>query len=217
MEETTTVEREEQPVSKGTEALRMGHSGRRRRSSGHRRRTLRQLLPLIAGGAIGFFALLMLSLYLFGALARYSSENSLQQAKLEKGETELRDARADVKRIRVEMDALVKQRMPHLKPLEFDKVIPVNQGYVRNVLFTETHSDNKTTYEYKIVLENIDSPPAVPEIRVLLFDRTGVQVGGALVNGIKMMRPGDRDSFGSDVDIFIDAKPEYFYIYSKTT
>lgn len=214
MEETTTTG--QQPSSTGGfESTSHRHSGRRR-GSRRRRRSRSKLLAVIAGSVIGLLALVMLSVYLFGALARYGSENSAQRSALEKGESELRDARAEVKKIRAEMAALVKQRLPHIKALEFDKVLPVNQAYVRNVLFTETHSGDKVSYEYTIILENIDSPPAVPTVRVLLFDRSGVQIGGAAVDGVGMLRPGDRETFSGDVDVFIDAKPEYFHVDSKT-
>ncbi len=171
---------------------------------------------MIALTALGAVAVISLLLYLFGTIARYSSENNLQRAEIGQKDTELRELRAELKRVTAEFDALVKARLPNLKALEHDKVIPLNQGYVRNILFTETHSGDKTGYEYRIVVENNQSRPAMPEIRVMLFDRTGVQIGGATVAGVPLMRTGDSESFSGEVDVLIDAVPEYFYVESRS-
>jgi hypothetical protein len=189
----------------------------RRHGSRHRsRRSSRSLLPVIALTAVGAVAVISLLLYLFGTIARYSSENNLQRAELSQKDSELRDLRAELKRVTADFDALVKERLPNLKTLEHDKVIPLNHGYVRNILFTETHSGDKTGYEYRVVVENNQSRPVMPGIRIMFFDRTGVQIGGASVEGVPLMRTGDSESFSGEVDILIDAVPEYFYVESRS-
>ena len=194
-----------------------GRSASRRHGSRHRRRrSSRSLLPVIALTAVGAVAVISLLLYLFGTIARYGSENNLQRAELSQKDAELRDLRAELKRVTAEFDALVAQRLPNLKPLEHDKVIPLNHGYVRNILFTETHSGDKTGYEYRVVVENNQSRPVMPGIRIMFFDRTGVQIGGASVEGVPLMRTGDSESFSGEVEILIDAVPEYFYVESRS-
>ena len=218
MTEARTV-RDDEPEggATGSAAASRGRTSSRRHGSRHRsRRSSRSLLPVIALTALGAVAVISLLLYLFGTIARYSSENNLQRAEIGQKDTELRELRAELKRVTAEFDALVKARLPNLKALEHDKVIPLNQGYVRNILFTETHSGEKTGYEYRIVVENNQSRPAMPAIRVMLFDRTGVQIGGATVEGVPLMRTGDSESFSGEVDIAIDAVPEYFYVESRS-
>ena len=171
---------------------------------------------MIALTAVGAVAVISLLLYLFGTIARYGSENNLQRAELSQKDAELRDLRAELKRVTAEFDALVAERLPNLKTLEHDKVIPLNHGYVRNILFTETHSGDKTGYEYRVVVENNQSRPVMPGIRIMFFDRTGVQIGGASVEGVPLMRTGDSESFSGEVDILIDAVPEYFYVESRS-
>jgi len=218
MNEARTVRGDEpEGGTTGSGAESRGRSSSRRHGSRHRsRRSSRSLLPVIALTALGAVAVISLLLYLFGTIARYSSENNLQRAEIGQKDTELRELRAELKRVTAEFDALVKARLPNLKALEHDKVIPLNQGYVRNILFTETHSGDKTGYEYRIVVENNQSRPAMPEIRVMLFDRTGVQIGGATVAGVPLMRTGDSESFSGEVDVLIDAVPEYFYVESRS-
>jgi hypothetical protein len=194
-----------------------GRPASRRHGSRHRsRRSSRSLLPVIALTAVGAVAVISLLLYLFGTIARYGSENNLQRAELSQKDAELRDLRAELKRVTAEFDALVAERLPNLKTLEHDKVIPLNHGYVRNILFTETHSGDKTGYEYRVVVENNQSRPVMPGIRIMFFDRTGVQIGGASVEGVPLMRTGDSESFSGEVEILIDAVPEYFYVESRS-
>ncbi len=81
-------------------------------------------------------------------------------------------------------------------------------------LLTVTRSGDKESYEYTIILENVDSPSALPVVQVLLFDRTGVQVGGDRVEGAGMLRPGDKQTFSGEIPLFMDATPEYFYVDS---
>lgn len=217
MNNLNNVEGEQPSAGTGVGAESPGRSASRRHGSRHRsRHSSRSLLPVIALTAVGAVAVISLLLYLFGTIARYSSENNLQRAEIGQKDTELRELRAELKRVTAEFDALVKARLPNLKALEHDKVIPLNQGYVRNILFTETHSGDKTGYEYRIVVENNQSRPAMPEIRVMLFDRTGVQIGGATVAGVPLMRTGDSESFSGEVDVLIDAVPEYFYVESRS-
>lgn len=218
MNEARTLQDDEPPAGatvdaeSGTRAASRRHGSRHHRS----RRSSRSLLPVIALTAVGAVAVISLLLYLFGTIARYSSENSLQRAELGQRDAELRDLRAELKRVTAEFDALVRERLPNLKTLEHDKVIPLNQGYVRNILFTETHSGGKTGYEYRIVVENNQARPAMPAIRIMFFDRTGVQIGGASVADVPLMRTGDSESFSGEVDILIDAVPEYFYVESRS-
>jgi hypothetical protein len=218
MNEAETLRSEEQAAGPTSGADSSSRSSSRRHGSRHHRsrRSSRSLLPVIALTAVGAVAVISLLLYLFGTIARYGSENNLQRAELSQKESELRDLRAELKRVTAEFDALVKERLPNLKALERDKVIPLNQGYVRNILFTETHSGDKIGYEYRIVVENNQSRPAMPAVRVMLFDRTGVQIGGASVQGVPLMRTGDSESFSGEVDLSIDAVPEYFYVESRS-
>ena len=218
MSEAKTLHDDEPPAGTNIGADAGSGSASRRHGSRHhrRRRSSRSLLPVIALTAVGAVAVISLLLYLFGTIARYSSENNLQRAELGQKDSELRELRAQLKRVTAEFDALVKERLPNLKTLEHDKVIPLNHGYVRNILFTETHSGDKTGYEYRVVVENNQSRPVMPGIRIMFFDRTGVQIGGASVEGVPLMRTGDSESFSGEVDIQIDAVPEYFYVESRS-
>ncbi len=163
---------------------------------------------------VGVVAVAAFAAFLIASIVKHGSGSAAQRVSLEKGQSDMSDVRAELKRMRAEMDTLVKQRLPRLKVLQFDKVIPMNQPYVRSVLFTVTRSGDKENYEYTIILENVDSPTTLPTVQVLLFDRTGVQVGGDRVEGAGMLRPGDRQTFSGEIPLFMDATPEYFYVDS---
>lgn len=185
------------------------HHGSRRRSRSARGRTV-----ALAAGVGALIVFLVLVIYLLSTVTRYSSELGAQRTTLESSEAELRDARRQMKQIRSEMDALVRQRLPHLASLEFDRVLRVKQPYIRSVLFSGAQSAEREDYKFTIILENVDLPPAMLSVRVLLFDRSGVQVGGATLDNIGMLRPGEQRTLSGDAQLFMAKVPEYFYIDS---
>lgn len=209
MDETTST----QPSRSQNSASGSVHGSGRHRSSRRRRKSSMSPGAMIAA-VIGVVAVATFAAFVVGSIVKQSSSVAVQRAALQEDQANTNDVRAELKRMRTEMDTLVKQRLPRLKVLQFDKVIPMNQPYVRSVLFTLTRSDDKESYEYTIILENVDSPTTLPTVQVLLFDRTGVQVGGDRVEGAGMLRPGDRQTFSGEIPLFMDSTPEYFYVDS---
>lgn len=208
MIETTTDQRP-YPSGSSNSVKTPVHSRRHRRRTG-RKRTIALFLSL---GALLLLAILVV--YLFSAITRYNIELTAQRAALESTEADLRRANAALKKIRGELDALLQQRLPNLKPLRFDQVIRIKQPYIRNVLFSGASTDDRRDYKFTIILENIDLPPAVLTVRILLFDRSGVQIGGATLDNIGMLRPGEQQTLSGDAHLFMAATPEYFHIDSS--
>ncbi|HMV70950.1 MAG TPA: hypothetical protein PKZ77_02505 [Pseudomonadales bacterium] len=209
MDEPTT----NPPSSSQNSASGSVHGGGRRRGSRRRRKSGMSPAAMV-GTVLAVVAVATLAAFVVGSIVKHSSGTATQRAALQDNQPDSSDLRTELKRMRAEMDTLVKQRLPRLKVLQFDKVIPMNQPYVRSVLFTVTRSGDKESYEYTIILENVDSPSALPVVQVLLFDRTGVQVGGDRVEGAGMLRPGDKQTFSGEIPLFMDATPEYFYVDS---
>ena len=75
-----------------------------------------------------------------------------------------------------EIEELTLNRLPGLTSLSYDEVIKVDKQYVKNIVFTRIGKKGARLYEYKVVLENHQSP-LQPALKILLFDRSGVQVG----------------------------------------
>jgi len=132
---------------------------------------------------------------------------------------ELQALRPEVEKLRADMAALTASRLPNLTKLEFDKVIPLDLGYVKNIVFTVAGKDSDRHYEYKIVTHNSGLSLIHPKVDILFFDRAGIQVGLSKIGfhqdgtpNLDMLERGEVRSFSSRVDLADDANPEYFRI-----
>lgn len=158
-------------------------------------------------------------LILFIQLALSEQEN-LELTILEKKQAqELEALKPEVERLRADIASLTASRLPNLARLEFDKVIPLELDYVKNIVFTVAGKDSDKHYEYKIVMHNSGLSLIHPEVDILFFDRVGVQVGLSKIGfhqdgtpNLDMLERGEVRSFSSSVDLTDDAKPEYFRV-----
>jgi hypothetical protein len=123
---------------------------------------------------------------------------------------------------RAELAALVEDRLPRLSPIVLDEVIAINEHYVRNVMFMMTRKQREQRYEYTLVLDNSSVQHVYPDVKILLFDRSGIQVGVSAVGYDNQGRPnqdvlerGEIRTHSSFVQIFDESPPEYFLVQVK--
>jgi hypothetical protein len=158
-------------------------------------------------------------LILFIQLA-LSEQKNLELTILEKKQSqELEVLKPEVESLRADIASLTASRLPNLARLEFDKVIPLELDYVKNIVFTVAGKDSDKHYEYKIVMHNSGLSLIHPEVDILFFDRVGVQVGLSKIGfhqdgtpNRDMLERGEVRSFSSSVDLTDDARPEYFRV-----
>lgn len=189
----------------------------RSRNSRSRHRTL-----LIIGLSIAcitlFIALLVVSVKLSNC-GRALADATFQERKHLRRLSML-EPRID--QLEQENAALVESRLPHLNQLEFDRVFPVDQGYVKNIVFSLAGKGVIKNYEYKLVMENRDFASVQPQVQVILFDRNGIQIGlselGADEDG-KFTQPLlEHEEIRSHVDeiqLSDDLAPKYFMVRIK--
>lgn len=154
--------------------------------------------------------------YLIGVVIRYGTEAGLQQDRETDVSNELAAARAEIRKLREEIEAVTQDRLPHLQKMRFDKVIPLQTPYVRNIVFTRTGDNDNPVYGYTIVLENHNLPPQLPKVSVQLFDRTGIQIGSDPVKIGGILRQGDSNSYSSEIAMTMPLEPIYFHVGSST-
>ncbi|WP_145986584.1 hypothetical protein [Methylocaldum marinum] len=149
-----------------------------------------------------------------------SGQENLELTVVEKKQSqELQRLQPEVEKLRTELAALTASRLPNLTKLEFDKVIPLDLGYVKNIVFTVAGKDSDKHYEYKIVMHNSELTLIHPEVDILFFDRVGIQVGLSRIGfhedgtpNLDMLERGEVRSFSAMVDLMDDANPEYFRV-----
>jgi hypothetical protein len=129
------------------------------------------------------------------------------------------EAQAQAQKASEEVAALVQGRIPNLHPVALDQVIPVGRHYVKNVAFAQLREGGVPSYEYKLLLQNDTDAMAIPRVRVLLFDRLGVEIGRALVASSEgddadsqILYPGTARSHSGTFELPRDAEPAYFLL-----
>lgn len=116
-----------------------------------------------------------------------------------------------------EIQALTLNRLPGLISLNFDEVIEVDKRYVKNIVFTRTGKKGAHLYEYKVVLDNHNAA-LQPALKILLFDRNGVQVGMSTLSNkteqgsITRLDQDEVRTHYSIVQLPDNSEPEYFQI-----
>lgn len=141
-----------------------------------------------------------------------SRENNTLRGELVEAKSELAKVLPELKQTRRELEDMIKDRMPHLRVIEPDKVVNINDGYVKNILFSVLKTNSNKKYEYKLVMENKTGLSVRPQVMILAFDNHGVQIGMAEVNERLELLPGESRSETSAIRFFIDAEPRFFFI-----
>jgi cell division protein FtsB len=189
-------------------------SRRHSRHAEHRRRSQRLMLAL----ALGVTLVLLIVVSLFSAIriGTLADANDTLNADLFQAQQQLAKVGPELEQARKELANVTKGRLPHLRELTPDKVIDVDSGYVKNIVFTLLRSNHGTRYEYRLVMENKSDSLVRPDVRVFVFDHRGIQVGAGEVTDRADMVPGESRSYSSHIERFMEEEPRYFYVWART-
>jgi len=190
-----------------------------RTSGAHQRRTrLIQILGIALTLSLIINLLMAIAL---GSYARKSGLLSGVSASLRLQLTDITEQlEASVRETRIlkdEIQELTLNRLPGLTELNYDEVIKIDKHYIKNIVFTRTGKNGAHLYEYKVVLENHESA-LQPALKVILFDRNGVQVGMSELNkdaehgGILRLDQDEVRSHYAIVQLPDNAEPAYFQV-----
>lgn len=129
----------------------------------------------------------------------------------------------EVLSLQEEKASLVQNRIPDLNPMAFDATVPIGQGYVKNIRFTQTGTETDKKFDYLAVLQNDGERKITPDVVIYLFDSNGVQLGMARLvnNDIPLDRAeddlsaGETRSYFSQIELIRDRDPAYFFVEVK--
>ena len=196
----------------------------RRRSSPRANGSHYSRTRLIQMMGVGLALSLLINLFLAIALGSYvrkagllSGVSSSLRLQLADSSEQLEYKEGKVLQLKSEIKELTLNRLPGLTELDYDEVLKVNKQYVKNIVFTRTGKKGTRLYEYKLVLENHNAA-LQPALKILLFDRSGVQVGISELSN-KPEQGGiirlDRDEIRTHYAVLqlpYSSEPEYFQI-----
>ena len=183
-----------------------------RRLHRHRRE---QRFPLIMGMAGLILLAVILTVISAIKISSLSDTNDHLKVRLQESEDSLVSTRKELNKTQRQLEVAVEGRFPQLRQLEFDKVLPIHNGGVKNIIFTLIKKSAENYYEYKIVMENDSDSMSAPEIKVLLFGQLGVQLGANDVPKQDPLLRGETRSYSSIVELSVPGEPYYFYIAIK--
>lgn len=187
------------------------HRSRRSRSSRYSRLKIWGLsLVLFITLGILFITIIYTSL----RIEELSSRISSAQQQLVLKEKEVNELKSDLTNSKSELEKLIKGRLPTVTKLIPDRVLPVNSGLIKNIVFTVVTQDGSKQYEYKLVMQNHSQKIIVPKFRLLIFDKYGVQIGMDQAITSEELGPGESRSYSSRIDFFMNEEPAYFQISS---
>ncbi|CAL1240337.1 hypothetical protein [Candidatus Methylocalor cossyra] len=186
-----------------------GQTRRRHRSSKNNK------LVLFLGIGLVVETVLLLAVYLKMSIAEQENLELILTERKQSQELDL--LRPQVNKLQADIAAMTQSRLPDLIRLEFDKVIPIDRDYVKNIVFTVAGRGGEKHYEYKIVMHNGGLNLIHPQVDILFFDHVGIQVGisrlGVQPDGtptLEMMDRGETRSFSSKIELSDKVQPEYF-------
>ena len=190
------------------------HSSRHS-TRGHRHDRANRVLLLYLALAV----LLLIVLGLSIRLGMYARDNARLVAMEQTQAAQLAQQEQEMAVLRGELAALVEERLPRLSPIVLDEVIPINEQYVRNVMFMMTRKQKEQRYEYTLVMDNSGVQHIYPEVKIMLFDRAGIQVGVSTVGydnqgraNQDVLERGEIRTHSSFVQTFDELPPEYYLI-----
>ena len=177
----------------------------------HSRRSS-QRMALALGLMLSLGALAVLAIFSYVVISGLKERASTFEVELAARDAEIARLKPEVTELREKLTAVLQKRLANLQTMEADKVIPIVEGYVKNIVFTPVKHAGKTEYEYKLVLENLSEDPVQPKARVLVFNDYGVQIGVGLVSDNKELMSGESRSYSNTIDLFLSDTPAYFTV-----
>ena len=137
----------------------------------------------------------------------------------------VKDEKTDLEAQRWEFNKLkaeqAKTCLPNLVPLKYDRVLEINNEYVRSGIFMLMGKKEKKSIEFKLVMQNNAQDNIVPKVNVLFFNATGNQVGMSQMGYQKdepapsseIMEKGEVRSYNGSFDVNVNiGQPEFVMI-----
>lgn len=194
---------------------------RRRSRHGHSEEFRRRLVKTIAvaGGIVIVLVIMIMSV----GLSSLSAENARLVTENNRTTRALQQAQSELQAVTAQRNELVEGRIPRLQPLKYDEAIALQQGYVRNIIFTLTRSSETSNHEYRMVLHNDSLSVVNPQVKIVLFDAVGIQIGMATLSRSEataqkertLLDPGEVRAYSGVIPVHGDEPPEYFLVLAE--
>lgn len=145
------------------------------------------------------------------------NRNTLNQS-IKNGEAERATLTAQIAEMTEQIAKQVYNRLPELRQMVFDKVIPIDSGMAKNIVFVEAGLGERKTTEYRIVVQNLTPAQIRNHLELLLFNQAGVQTGRSVVAGNELgpspivLDASEIRSYSDKVRLDEDRNPPFYFM-----
>jgi len=156
--------------------VRKKHRSHRHRHANHRHHWSERSRLLL--GVLGLILIANLVVVFFFGMQLYmlNKENNELKTKLAKSQEELNRLKPELEKSLAEVQSLLKGRLPGLMQIEYDQVITLNEGYLKNIIFNKVSSKNLRGYEFRVVMQNDTLATIWPKFKINFFDEQGFHI-----------------------------------------
>ncbi len=161
-----------------------------------------------------FLSWVISGFFVKGYVSKATAGRDDLQAKLYRMQATYDENEKAMKQMHIDMDAVIKGRIPGLKTIVFDEVIRIDDKYVKNIIFSLRRKGDKINYEYKMLLHNQTPAVIEPRVQIYLFSRTSLQTGYADLKGVgdSVLIADESRSHSGGFDVSQDGEPVYFML-----
>lgn len=194
--------------------------GSRSRSKAKKIRRLKILVALLT---LGLVFVIMGWILAWAKLQKAEEKAGVLDADLRRMEIKMAEARVGAEKRESEMLSLMENRIPGLSEIVFNKLLDVNDQYLLNVTFSEVGVGEDKTLEFHAMLANYGSRMVLPQVKILLFNDSGLQVGMLKLERshatgtvtLADLEPGETRSYHAQIPLELDAAPKYYLLDVK--
>lgn len=150
-----------------------------------------------------------------------NQENSELRLEMRKANEEVERLKPALEKSLADIASLMKGQLPGLTRIEYDRVIALNEKYLKNIIFNKVNTRNFKGYEFRVVMRNDTLGTIWPRFKVHFFDEHGVHINTIQASDEKesLMKvdplgPGEERSDSSAVIKLLDneSMPYFFLI-----
>jgi len=180
--------------------------------TGRSSRSRMKILVLGVVLGVALLVLLVVSIYSAAKISALGGEKMDLERKLVAAEQEAQSLKPQLEKTLAELNDLVQSRFPNLQQLAINNMLEINEGLIKQVVFTKIKQGKQDVYKYLVVAENNAIKKINPSFRVLLFDEFGVHVGSADVLDKRVLEAGESRDYTGEFELIFDTMPKHFYI-----
>lgn len=180
--------------------------------TGRSSRSRMKILALAVALGVSLLVLVVVSIYSSVKISELGGDKMFLERQLDVVKQEIAELKPQLEKSQRELDDLLHDRFPNLRALKINSMMQVNEGLIKQVVFTKIKRGQQSVYKYLVVAENSGTKKINPSFKVLLFDKFGVHIGNADVVDNRPLEVGESRDYTAEFELIFETTPQHFFI-----